>query len=176
MNFYLSLSSITKKLIIATLAFLFYGYLCRLAGVYFFWESKSVGWVLFWVSVLFILLDRIKFKKREGKKGIFDKICIGITVLIILVKGLLFFVVPQTLAYGKAVDFIKLNPEIQEKIGPVKSVIIIPLGQYSISENQYGSSGQADLHFIVKGSKKYTDLNLLMRKDFNTDWQIKMVQ
>jgi hypothetical protein len=37
-----------------------------------------------------------------------------------------------------------------------------------------GSAGQADLHFIGKGSKKYADLNLLMNKDFDTDWQIEV--
>jgi hypothetical protein len=44
----------------------------------------------------------------------------------------------------------------------------------SMTTNSQGSAGQADLHFIVKGSKKYTDLNLLMNKDFDTDWQIEI--
>jgi len=174
LNLINSFSGITRKLIIATVAFLLYGYSCRLLGLYLFWESKSVGWTLFWVTVIFILRDRIKDKKIQNKKILFEKIGIGFSIFIIIIKGALFFATQQTSAYDSAVNFIKSNPEIQSNVGTVNSVFLVPLGSVSMTTNSQGMAGQADLQFIVKGSKKYMDLNLLMYKDFNTDWQIEV--
>lgn len=170
-----SFSGITRKLIIATVAFLLYGYLCRLLGLYFFWESKTIGWVLFWVAIIFILRDRIKDKKLQNKKTLLEKIGIGFSIFVIIIKGVLFFAIQQTTSFDSAINFIKSNPEIQSKVGTVNSVFLVPFGGMSMTTNSQGTAGQADLHFIVKGSNKYIDLNLLMNKDFNTNWQIEVV-
>jgi hypothetical protein len=169
-----SLSDITKKVIIATIAFLLYGYLCRLVGLYFFWESKTIGWALFWVAVIFIMRDRMKQKRLQNKKTLIEKIGIGFSVFIILIKGVLFFVTQQTTAFESATNFIKTNQEIRNKVGTVKSIFFVPFGGMSMTTNSQGSAGQADLHFIVKGSERYIDLNLLLDKDFETDWQIEI--
>ncbi len=159
---------------IATIAFLSYGYLCRLFGLYFFWESKTIGWILFWIAVIFILRDRIKLKKLQNKKTLFEKIGIGFSIFVIIIKCVLFFATQQTSAYDSAVSFIKTNPSIQNNVGTVNSVFLVPFGGMSMTTNSQGLAGQADLHFIVKGSKKYIDLNLLMNKEFETDWQIEI--
>jgi hypothetical protein len=174
LNFLISFSDTTKKIIIATAAFLLYGYLCRLLGLYFFWESKTVGWVLFWVAIIFILRDRIKDKKLQRKKTLLEKIGIGFSIFVILIKGVLFFATQQTSAYDSAVYFIKTNSEIKNKVGTVNSIFLVPFGGMSMTKSSQGTAGQADLHFIVKGSKKYEDLNLVMDKDFDTNWQIEV--
>ncbi|MGG9964670.1 hypothetical protein [Ferruginibacter sp. SUN106] len=174
MKHFNSLSGITRKLILATLAFLFYGYLCRLAGLYFFWESKTIGWVLFWFAIIFILRDRIREKRLQKKKVLIEKIGIGLSVFIIITKSILFFAIQQTTAFDKAVNFIKTNPAIKSKTGTVNGVFLVPFGGISMMTNAEGTAGQADLHFIVKGSEKYIDLNLLLNKDFSTDWQIEV--
>lgn len=174
MKHFNTLSGITKKLIIITAAFLFYGYLCRVAGINFFWESKTIGWVLFWFAIIFIVRDRIKYQKLQNKKTLFEKIIIGVSVFIIVIKSILFFAIPQTSAFDSAVHYIKTSPEIQRKTGTVNSVFLVPLGGFSVSTGSQGTAGQADLHFIVKGSAKYIDLNLLLNKDFSTDWQIEV--
>lgn len=174
MKHFNSLSNITKKVIIATVAFLLYGYLCRLVGLYFFWESKTIGWTLFWIAVIFILRDRIKQKKLQNKKTLIEKIGIGFSIFVIIIKGVLFFATQQTTAFESATNFIKTNPEIVNKVGTVKSIFLVPFGGMSVTTNSQGSAGQADLHFIVKGSEKYIDLNLLLNKDFDTNWQIEI--
>ncbi|MFT3679370.1 MAG: cytochrome c oxidase assembly factor Coa1 family protein [Ferruginibacter sp.] len=171
-----ALSSSTKKVIIIALAFLLYGYVCRLAGIYFFWESKTIGWTSFWIAVIFILRDRIKIKRVQNKKTLLEKIGIGFSIFVIIMKGILFFATQQTSAYDIALTFIKTNPEIQNRVGKVNSVSLIPLGGMAMTTNAQGSAGQADLHFIVKGSKKYIDLNLLMNKEFDTDWQMEIIR
>ena len=64
--------------------------------------------------------------------------------------------------------------EIQEKVGTVNSVFLVPIGGMSMATGKQGTAGNADLHFTVKGSKKFLDLNLLMSKDFETDWEIEI--
>jgi len=161
-------------LILVTAVLLLYGYLCRLLGIYFFWESKTIGWVLFWIMMIAILRDSIKHKKLQKRNTLPQKIGIGLSIFAILVKGVLFFVTQQTSAYDSALNFIKTNAEIQNKVGTVKGVFLVPFGGMSMSSNAHGSAGEADLYFIVKGDKKYIDLNLLMNKEFTTDWQIEI--
>lgn len=154
--------------------FLFYGYLCRLVGLYFFWESKTIGWTLFWIAMIFILCDRIKQENLQNKKILIEKIGIGFSVFAILIKGVLFFAIQQTAAFESATNFINTNPEIKTKVGTVTSIFLVPFGGMSLTTSSQGSAGQADLHFIVKGSERYIDLNLLLNKDFETDWQIEI--
>ena len=174
MKYFNSLSRITRNLVIVTTALLLYGYLCRVLGIYFFWESKTMGWVLFWVTIIAVLRGRIKHKKLQNKKTFVEKIGVGSSILVIIIKGVMFFAIPQTNAYDNALNFIKTNNAIQSEIGSVNSVFIVPFGRMSMTKNVQGSAGQADLHFVVKGSKKYIDINLLMSKDFDTNWQIEM--
>ena len=174
MKHFNSFSNFTKKLTIATIAFLIYGYLCRLVGLYFFWESKTIGWILFWLSIIFILREIIKGKKLQKKNTVLEKIGIGLSIFVIVIKGVIFFAVQQTTAFDSSVKFIKTSQAIQTKVGTVNSVFLVPFGGMGMSTSSQGSSGQADLHFVVKGSKKYVDLHLLMNKDFETDWQIEI--
>jgi len=167
-------SRTTRKLILVTAVLLLYGYSCRLLGIYFFWESKTIGWVLFWIMIIAILRDSMKHRKLQKRNTLPEKIGIGLSIFIIVLKGVLFFVTRQTSAYDSAVNYIKTNAEIQNKVGTVRSVFLVPFGGMSISADAQGSAGQADLYFIVKGDKKYMDLNLLMNKEFTTDWQIEI--
>jgi hypothetical protein len=173
MKYLRSFSVITKTIILLTVLFLFYGYLCRLAGIYFFWESKTIGWLLFWLMAISILYDRLKI---ENKGKVPKKIGIGISIFIFLITSLILVIIPQTSAYDNAVSFIKTNSNIEKSIGKVKSVVLVPPASISVTTNNKGTAGQANLHFIVKGAEKYMDLNVLMGKDFDTDWQIEIVE
>ena len=64
---YRKLESINKKFVILTIALLTYGYLCRILNLFFFWESKTLGWILLFVSAILILNQRIKENKIKGK-------------------------------------------------------------------------------------------------------------
>ncbi|MBS1511602.1 MAG: hypothetical protein JST86_12220 [Bacteroidetes bacterium] len=166
------LSGITKKIIIITTSLLLYGYLCRLAGLYFFWESKTIGWTLFWLSIIFIFRDRIRQKKEQHQKTIFEKIGIGVAVFVMLTKAVFFFAIPQTTLYENAVHFIKSNPAVINKTGPVKSIFTVPYGGFSMTTSSQGTAGSADVHFVVKGVDTFIDIHLLMNKNFDTEWQI----
>lgn len=132
--------------------------------------------MLFWIAIVFILRDRIKEKKLQSKKTLLENFGIGISIFVILIKGGLFFATKQTSAYDSAVNFIKTDPEVQNRVGTVNSVFLVPFGSLSMATDSKGTAGRADLHFIVKGSKKFEDLNLLMNKDFDQDWQISVAE
>ncbi len=174
MKYINSFSRLTKNLLLTTIIFLLYGYLCRFTGLYFFWESKTIGWILFWICIIFLLKDRIKTQKNQKKKAIPEKIGIGLSAFVIVIKAVLFIAIPHTAAFESAANFIKTNQEIKTKAGTVNSIFIVPFGGMSLTTGSQGSAGEADLHFIIKGSEKYIDLNLLMNKDFDTNWQIEI--
>lgn len=121
-----------------------------------------------------MLRDSIKQKKGQKQKVLGEKIGMGFSVFILLIKGILFFAVPKTEAFETAAKFIKSNPEINARTGAVQSIFLVPLGGMSMTTSAQGSAGQADLHFIVKGAERYIDLNLLLNKDFETNWQVEI--
>jgi len=167
-----SLSSLTKVVMVAVAAFLVYGYLCRLLGIYFFWESKTLGWTLLWVAVILVLRDRVRRKKLENKNSALEKIGIGLTIFLLLIMGILFFAIPQTALYAVAVNYVKKDKAVRDEIGDIKEVFFVPFGGASMSSGPEGSQGEGDLNFVVKGSKKYIDLNLVMSKELGADWKI----
>lgn len=171
MTFLKHLSIITRVLAVVTIVLLFYGYLCRIAGLYFFWESRTIGWLLFEVLIIVALTDLIKYKKPRQKNTIPEKIGIGLCVFIIVIQALLFFIPRQTSVYGQIITFIKTSPDIQSQVGTVNGIFMVPVGSIAMSSDSSGTVGQGDLYFVIKGSEKYIDLNLLINKEYDTDWQ-----
>ena len=123
-----------------------------------------------------MLRQRIRDKEGRNEKILLEKIGIGFCVFILLFKGIFFFAVKQTSAYEHAINFIKTNKDIQNEVGKVNGIFLVPFGGITSSTSSQGSVGQADLHFTVKGANKYADINLSMNKESNRDWQIKLSQ
>jgi hypothetical protein len=104
-----SLSRLIKPLLILTAVFMGYGYLCRLLNIYFFWESKTLGWVLFNLLLVVALLDRISTRKANRRKILLEKIGVGFLLFSLVVIGALFFFIPKTSAHESALMFIHSN-------------------------------------------------------------------
>ncbi len=168
------MSKTNQMLVIATIVFLTYGYLCRLSSINFFWESKAIGWILFLITLISLLRHRISWKKTIDQKTIFEKIGIGVLVFILFIQATLFFVLPQTNACKVAKEFIKTDPSITDEVGEVKEITLLPYGGISMASNSQGEQGQADLNFIIKGTKKFKDCNVQVLKDYNTEWTVLM--
>lgn len=172
MKYWNLLSRASKTLLILSAVFLLYGYLCRVFNINFFWESKSVGWMLFWVMIISLLINRIKNKRPQKKKVLFEKICIGFSVFVLIMKGFLLAVFLQTDAYENAIRFIKTNKEIEAVAGPVRSISLVPQGSIHIQSKGDHQTGQAEFHFIVKGSKKFMDVSMYLTKEPDREWQV----
>ena len=166
------LNNFNKKITLLTIVLLIYGYLCRTLNLYFFWESKTLGWALLFVTIISILSQRIQKNKLQNKKTLSEEIFIGLIVFILLIQAIFFYIIHQTSAYKLAKEYLYTNKTIISKVGQVKGIFLKPVGRMSISSSSEGETGQAELIFVVKGTKKYIDISLELEKDINTNWAI----
>ena len=171
-----SLRKSSQRLLILTIVLLLYGYLCRLLNVYFFWESKAIGWSLVCLSVIFLMRERLQFKKSQEKGTVSERIAIGLMIFVLSVQALLFIEVPHLDAYKIARLYLQTDKAIVNKVGVVKSISLIPLGGFEISTTGGGESGKAEFNFIVKGESKFKDFRVFLYKEESSDWRIVYVR
>jgi len=171
-----SLAKGSQTLIILTGVLLLYGYLCRLIGLYFFWESKYIGWSLVAITIIFLVRERIQSKKLQERKATSEKVAIGLMIFVLSIQALLLVVIPQLGAYQIAKHYLQTDKSVSDEIGEVNSIILIPMGGYSKSIASTGETGNADLNFIVKGKEKFKDYNIQVVKNENSDWTIVNVR
>lgn len=167
-------SKLILSIFITAIALILYGYVCHIAGPYFFWESKTLGWLLLLIAVLLFLFERIIFK--GNKKCVSEKIIIGIIFLILLVQSVMFFVIPRTNAYAAAKQFLLKDKSIRDEVGDIKGFFLIPVGGMEISSSEDGEYGGANFNVIIKGNKKYKEVSLELSKDLATDWQVTIIR
>ncbi|MBK8416627.1 MAG: hypothetical protein IPL22_20225 [Bacteroidetes bacterium] len=167
-----SLTKVSQRLIIVTSVLLLYGYLCRLLGLYFFWESKYIGWTLVAITVIFLLRERISFKKTQGKKTTSEKVGIGLMIFVFVIQSVLLVVTPKLDSYKIARQYLQIDKSVSKEVGEVTSIMLIPMGGFSSQTSSTGTTGQADLNFIGKGKEKFKDYNIQVVKPANSDWTI----
>ena len=164
------LSIINKALVILTSVLLFYGYLCRTIGLYFFWESKTIGWELLLITILSLLIIRIRAKKIINRKTLSEKILLGLIIFILLVQCGIVLTFPKSDAYKAAKQIIMTDKSMSREVGVVYDISILPIGQIRTTSNSSGETGIADLHFIVKGKHKFIDFDIQLIKTIDSDW------
>jgi hypothetical protein len=166
------LNKFTQAFLIIGIIFLIYGYLCRSIGIYFFWESKSFGWFITFIGLIGFLFARIKIRKKEAKKSIFEKIVMGILIFILAIQIILVVVLPNTAAYQYAKQFLLDSQNIRAEIGNIKGFSIIPLGVVSVSSGEWGETGNAEINLTVKGEKKFLDVTIYLTKEVDSTWKV----
>jgi hypothetical protein len=164
MELFNQLSKFMKGILIAALLLLLYGYVCRWTGIYFFWESKSIGWILLFIVLIGLLLQRIKLKKMIRKKSIFEKIIIGFIIFLLFVKTILLLITPFTDAYAVATAHLRNDSNLQTEIGTIQGFSIIPQGGLNKSTENGKDSGAATITLIVKGEKKFKEVTVFVVK------------
>ena len=165
-----------KKLVIillaASLALLVYSYLCRVLSLYFFWESKYIGWFLLFITLLIFLSWRIKIRRRLKKKTILETIAICLISFVLVVQIIFFIVLANSDAYQAAKKYIASNEETKKQIGDIEGFSLIPAGTMSVSSSEAGERGKAEIDLIVKGRQKFAELTVDLRKELSTAWQV----
>ena len=176
MNIFTELKYRTKVLAITATVFILYGNLCRLLGIYFFWESLTVGWLIAAVALLLFLIDMTRIRKQAGKKTVWVKIGIVISCLILAVKMIFLFVVPHADAYAAAKEYFQTDQAIRAELGEVKGFALRQTGSISISHSRSGETGEADLTITVKGSKEFKDYSVFLIKGYTTPWKVIQIR
>ncbi len=166
-----------KAVLISGLSFIIYGYACRFFNIYFFWESRSIGWGFLLIGFIGLLMQRIKMKKLIRKEATLEKIGIGVIIFILFAKVLLLSITPFTDAYTLAKAYVMNDRKLQGEIGTINSLSIVPLGGISKSSNAGKDSGYATLTLILKGEKKFKEVTIAVAKSEDQEgWVVQEIQ
>ena len=176
MNIWTPLKKPSKISLIIGIILIAYGYLCRLTGIYFFWESLSWGWLILFAGLLFLLIDILKLRSSAAKSTIIPKICIGIVSLILIVKIIFLFVIPKTDAFGAARNYVLNEQGIHNEVGSITGISIHQIGSISSSTDANGEIGEAELTITVKGKSRFKDYTVSLIKEQKTPWQVILVK
>lgn len=174
MNVFQDFNKITKILLAFGATLLIYGYLARVAEIFFFWESKAIGWAILFLGTISFLREKIKFKKKEKKNSIIEKIGIGFLIFGLFAKAGIFFTIPNSEAYEVAIKYVTNNKNLIEDIGTVESTSLLPSGGIQENTDSLGSYGAAQVDLIVKGNKKHREVSVIITKTVDkTTWEVK---
>lgn len=159
------------------LLFTIYGYLCQAAEIYFFWESKPIGWALILIGFIGLLSDRMRQKSNKNQKSLFEKLGIGVIAFMLFMQVVLIAIIPNTDAYTVAKEFIENNEVLTSKVGVIEGFGLIPMGGIQKATNSEGTSGSATINLIVKGQKKYQNITVFVVKYADQpDWVVEGIK
>jgi hypothetical protein len=168
----------TKIISLLAVVLLIYGYLCRWFSIYFFWDSKSIGWTLLLIGTISYLIDNIAIRDSQNKKTILNKIGIGLLSFIIVV-GAIFSISVRLFSdsYDVATDFIKNDNSLKEELGGINGFSLVTTGSIQTETNSEGEFGLADFELTAKGEKKFKDLTIqLIKNPDNPNWKVELMK
>jgi hypothetical protein len=177
MNTFKQQNKFTKTAIMAGLIFILYGYFCRISGLYFFWESKSIGWAILLIGLIGFLSYRVKTKTTEKKKTLLEKIGIGLIIFILLIQMILITTIPFTDPYSVAKKYVINEASFQNELGNINGFSLIPTGGIQKTTDSRGEYGSATINLTIKGDKKFKDITIYVVKYANSpDWKVVEVE
>src|ERR1700733_9970494 len=153
-----------------------YGYLCRSFNLYFFWESKDIGWNLLVVYLILYLHKRIKTRNTLYRNGILEKIGIFIVSFYIVALPVILALMTTDDAYQAALDYLSDDATLKNEIGTVTGFSFVFTGSMqSISTNDH-ESGTANYTMTVKGEKRYKDVSIYLTKTDKSPWEVVFIK
>lgn len=171
------MSSTTKTIFVIAAILLVYGYLCRLLNIYFFWDSKSLGWILMAIGFLFYLIDSNRHRRIKGKKTFWIKLGIGLIVFTLgLASVIIFEFKYNSEPYQVTLDYLKADSTLKNEIGEIIGFSLIPTGSQSTTTYNGEQSGNATFFLTVKGAIKYKDVEVWLEKTPETVWTVYSVK
>ena len=158
----------TSVFLTVGLILIIYGYLCRAVELYFFWESKSIGWTLLLIGITSFLVDRIKHKKTDKRKYLLEQIITGFILFFFLIQTIFLIVIPFSDAFSVAKTYLQNNSDIKNEVGNVTGFGLIPTGGIQKSTDSQGESGNAAITLTIKGDRKFKDVIIYVVKNPDT--------
>lgn len=152
------------------------GYSVRMFDLYFFWESKPLGFALLLVSFIIILRKDITTRKNRKLKNIWSHIGFWLITFILFVKLLMLVILPNSDAYSATKLYIENNSEIVSEIGEITGLTILPSGSIETSTSSNGTYGSAAINLIIKGTNKYSEKTIYLEKTPIKDWTVIAVE
>lgn len=162
----------TKISLITGLILVAYGYLCRAINIYFFWDSKVIGWFFLFFALAGLLFSLYRSRKSEGKKTGWVKIGIGFVLLGLIISPIVIFIIKTSDAYQTAIEYLKTDTEIKNTVGNIRGFGLIPTGQVEFSTTNGVESGNAIFNITIRGDKKNKDIVIALEKTPETMWTV----
>ena len=174
MTFSKQFSLFTKAILPISIVFLAYGYLCRLAEIYFFWESRSIGWTLFFIGCIGFLIDRIRVKTLYHRKTVFEKTALIFAIIGFTIKIIFISIIPVTDAFAATKVYVKTDPKLQMELGAVKGIALFPVGTVIKGSGKNGVMGSATFMMTIIGDRKFKDVTVYVVKYVDsTSWKVE---
>lgn len=170
------MSKYSKIFLITGVILLAYGYLCRLVPIDFFWDSRTIGWVFLFISLLAYWIALRKTRKQANKKTTLINIGIGFLLLGLVMLPVAVFILSNSAAYSAATQYLQSDSRIQNEVGDIKGFGLIPTGSVQVSTINGIESGHATFEIIVRGSKKYKDVTVDLQKTSGNSWTVTDVR
>lgn len=175
MEFFKPRNIFLKLVCVSGLTLILYGYLSRLAGIYFFWESKSLGWFLLFIALIGLIQERIKRRKARNPeyKGYAEKCGILVAIFSLLLKITVFFLVSSSEVLTDAKTFLLNDSTTIAELGNIKSFSVVPWGGMNRQTNSTDGYRSATIILILKGEKKYRQLTISLTKQIDQKaWKV----
>lgn len=167
---------ITKSIFFLGALFVIYGYLCRAVKIYFFWDSKAIGWIILATGLILYLLDLNKVRKTQGKKTIWVKIGIAFLLFGLIIFPFVVYMLKTSEAYQAATEYLSTDSKIKEEVGNVKGFSLIPTGEVQTFSINDVESGEAVFFLTIKGDRKYKDVTVTLKKTPHLYWMVTSVK
>lgn len=149
-----------------------FGYLVRMSDLFFFWESKPLGFTFLLVSLAIILRKDITTRKNKKLKNTWSHIGFWLISFIVFVKVLMLVIIPNSDAYEAAKVYLKNNNDLKSEIGKVKGHTILPSGSIETTTDSNGTYGSAAINLIIKGENKFIERIIFLTKSPDEDWTV----
>ncbi len=164
------MSRLTKTILFIGIFLLAYGYVCRIAPINFFWDSKAIGFIILLITLLSYWIDLYRTRKLKGKKNGWVRLGLYFVSFCLIFLPILITKLKSSDAYIAAIEYLKANPEIRKEIGTIKGFGLITTGSSKTIKVNGIESGSAIFEIIVKGEKKYKDVVIELVKNPSSPW------
>ena len=149
-----------------------FDYLIRIFDIYFFWESKPLGFAFLLVFLAVFLRKDITTRKTKKLKNVLSHIGFWLIVFILFVKVLMLIILPNSDAHNVANIYIENNSDLEDEIGKITGYTTLPSGGIQITTNSNGTYGSTTISFIIKGESKFIEQTIYLNKTTNEDWVV----
>lgn len=165
-----------KALLGVSIGLIGIGYLVRIIGLYFFWESKPIGFFILLISLAIFLRKDIVKRKSLKLKNIISQIGFWLAILISFGKVFILLVLLNSDAYTGAKMYLETNDDLISKVGKVTGHTILPSGSIQLTTDSRGAYGAAVINLIIKGENKFIEQTIYVNKTPDKDWSVVMVE
>lgn len=158
------MSTSTKIILIIAFLLLIYGYLCRFLNIYFFWDSKHFGWIMFATGLMGFFIDLKKILEVQKKSSFLPLFFIGVIIIAFGIAGGGILLLNSSKTYQDAIENIKTDGVIKSEIGDIKGVGLFPSGTGFLEFAFNVNPGPSTFIITVRGSNAIKDVEITLYK------------